>query len=128
MELMRQGYFREMPHGDENDPSIVSFINKADKDEIENICAYLESGVPLVTCCGVSTDVIKPENGIAGTPTMYTDGKWVWPGDLSYYVRNYLLAFDPAFIADMRMKGWQVDLQESDLDVQNITIDGVKLI
>ena len=127
MNLMWQRCFREMPHGNENDPSIESFIGKANTDEVENICAYLNAGIPLVTCCGVSFDVIKPEKGIAGTPAMLTDGKRVWPGDLSYYVRNYLLALDPAFIADMHKNTWKVDLPESTLDIQDITIDGVKL-
>ncbi len=116
-----------MPHGDENDPSITSFIMKGNREEVNNICTYLESGVPLITCCGVSQDVIKPENGISGTPTMFTDGKWVWPGDLSYYVRNYLLALDSAFIADMREKNWHVDFRESELDIQNIAIEGIRL-
>lgn len=127
MNLKRQGYFKEMPHGEDTDPSIIPYINKADSSEITNICAYLDSGIPLITCCGVSFDVIKPENGISGTPTVFSDGKWVWPGDLSYYVKNYALALDSAFVEDMREKGWHIDLSESDIDFKSITIDGKRL-
>ena len=128
MKLIRQGYYKEMPYAEETDPSVLDFIGMAVPEEIENICAYLNSGVVLITCCGTSTDVIKPENGIAGTPSVLTDGKWVWPGDLEYYVRSYRLALAPEFISDMRDNNWTVDLKESDLDYASIEIEGSKLI
>lgn len=128
MNLIRQGYYKEMPYAEDTDPTILDFIGKADLEEVESICAYLNSGIVLITCCGTSIDVIKPENGIAGTPSVLTDGKWVWPGDLDYYVRNYQLALAPEFISDMRDNNWTVNLKESDLDYASIEIEGNKLI
>lgn len=127
MNLIRQGFYREMSYAEETDPSIHGFIGKADPEEINNICAYLDSGIVLVVCCGTSTDVIKPENGIAGIPSVMTDGTWVWPGDLSYYVKNYRLALDSEFISDMRNHNWKVNLQKSELNFAAIEIEGNKL-
>ncbi|MBQ1395844.1 MAG: hypothetical protein IIY84_00915 [Eubacterium sp.] len=128
MNLIRQGYYREMPFAESTDPSMLAFIGKADPGEIDNICAYLNSGIVLITCCGTSTDVIKPEKGIAGTPSVMTDGIWVWPGDLSYYVKNYQLALNPEFVSAMRSHNWKVNLQEAELDYASIEIEGNKLV
>ena len=128
MNLIRQGYYKEMPYAEDTDPSILDSIGKANPEEIDNICTYLNAGIVLITCCGTSTDVIKPENGIAGTPSVMTDGTWVWPGDLNYYVKNYQLALNPEFITDMREHKWKVDLQESELDYASIEIEGNRLI
>ena len=128
MNLIRQGYYREMPFAESTDPSMLVFIGKADPGEIDNICAYLNSGIVLITCCGTSTDVIKPEKGIAGTPSVMTDGIWVWPGDLSYYVKNYQLALNPEFVSAMRSHNWKVNLQEAELDYASIEIEGNKLV
>lgn len=46
MKLKRIGYYKEMPHGDDTDPSIMDFIHK--KIEHKNdICKYLQSGCTL---------------------------------------------------------------------------------
>ena len=43
MDLIRKGYFKEMPHGLDSDPSIKDYINYSyDKDYKDNICNYLE--------------------------------------------------------------------------------------
>ena len=128
MNLIRQGYYKEMPYAEDTDPSILDSIGKANPEEIDNICSYLNAGVVLITCCGTSTDIIKPENGIAGTPSVMTDGAWVWPGDLNYYVKNYQLALNPEFITYMKEHKWKVDLQESELDYASIEIEGSRLI
>ena len=41
MNLIRQGYYKEMPYAEDTDPSILDFIGKANLEEIESICAYL---------------------------------------------------------------------------------------
>mgnify|MGYP004446580535 FL=1 len=128
MNLIRQGFYKEMSYAEDTDPSVLDFLGKANPEEIENICAYLNSGIVLITCCGTSTDVIKPENGIAGTPSVLTDGKWVWSGDLGYYVRHYHLALAPEFVSDMRDNNWAVKIKISDLDYASIEIEGNKLI
>jgi len=107
MVLRRQGYYKEMPHGEETDPSIMDYINK-NKENINLICEYLKNGYVLAACGAVVNDVICPENGVIGTPDDVTDGKWIWPADLAYYVQNYNLKLEDEFINYMIEKSWSI--------------------
>ena len=62
------------------------------------IVKYLQSGIVLAACGSVVEDIINPQNGIIGTPDDLTDGTWMWPADLSYYVERYDLKLDEEFL------------------------------
>ena len=118
-----------MPHADETDPSITEFLgNRINCSEKEKICNYLNSGIVLVACYGLSTDVINPKRGFSGCPSMLTDGIWVWPGDLAYYVSEYSLYLKDEFIDTMIANRWTISLNEKDIDYDNLLIEGKKLI
>ena len=85
------GYFKKMLDGSPSGLSIKDYINKGKDYPIESICAYLDSGLPLIVSPGSAVDIIDESKGIAGSPSILTDGKWAWSGVLSYYVRNYHL-------------------------------------
>ncbi|MBE7071465.1 MAG: hypothetical protein E7383_01780 [Ruminococcaceae bacterium] len=125
MNIISQGYYKEMPHGEPTNPSIMDFIGKEDKSLIDNICSYLESGVPLATTPGVVDDIINPDRGVIGTPTALTDGTWVWPGDLSYYVKTYKLKLSDEFIQTMKDNNWKIPITLEDIDLDSLTIDGI---
>lgn len=124
MNLTSVGYFREMLDGSPSDPSIRDYINEGDKNSIENICAYLDGGLPLIVTPGVSVDIIDENKGIAGSPSVLTDGRWAWSGVLSYYVRNYNLKLDSAFIETMKSYDWRIPIREDELDYSSILLDG----
>jgi len=121
MIINRQGYYKEMPHGEESDPSIKDFIGKKIENKKE-VCDYLKKGMVLAACGQVVKDVIHPEKGIAGTPDDMTDGKWLWPGDLAYYVENYDLQLPKEFVEYMKEKNWKVpdnlDIDFDELEVR----------
>lgn len=121
MKLIRQGFYKEMPHGKKDDPSIFQFIKKKGNDDEEKIVNYLKQGIVLVACGGVVNDIIKPDNGIAGCPDMMTDGTWLWPGDLPYYVKKYHITLEPEFIKTMQKNKWAV-IDSSQIDFDNIEI------
>lgn len=128
MNLRRQCFFREMPHGDEHDPSLEQAVNTLSQaEDVERICSYLDMGKVLIVCCGTCNDVLNPEKGIAGTPSFLTDGTWVWPGDLSYYVRNYKVGLACEFIRHMREHNWVISDSIPDFEQTDVEIDGVKL-
>lgn len=128
MNLRRQGFFREMPHGDERDPSLEQAVNTlSPTEDVERICSYLDMGKVLIVCCGTCNDVLIPEKGIAGTPSFLTDGTWVWPGDLAYYVRNYKVGLAREFIDHMRENDWMIRDSIPNLEQTDVEIDGVKL-
>ncbi len=124
MDLTSVGYFREMLDGSPSDPSIRDYINKGAHNSIERICAYLDSGLPLIVTPGVTVDIIDENKGIAGSPSVLTDGKWAWSGVLSYYVRNYNLKLDNAFIETMKANDWAIPIREDELDYSSILLDG----
>ena len=127
MNLISTGYFREMPDGSPNDLSIKDFINKNTDYPIDKICAYLDSGLPLIVSPGVVRDVIDESKGNAGSPSILTDGKWAWSGVLSYYVKNYHLLLNSHFLNTMIENGWKIPIRENELDYSTIFIDGVPL-
>ena len=62
MNLRRQGFFREMPHGDEHDPSLEQAVNTLSQaEDVERICSYLDMGKVLIVCCGTCNDVLNPD-------------------------------------------------------------------
>ena len=125
MNIISTGYFKEMPHGKDNSPSIKEVIGKEQKEYIDKIYEYLSSGIILVTSPGVATDVIKPDVGEIGTISAMTDGIWLWPSDLAYYVKKYGVKLPEEFIETMRNNNWSINLKLDDIDFDTLTIDGV---
>lgn len=121
------GYFKEMLDGSPSDPSIKDYINKGTSSLIDKICAYLDNGIPLIVSPGTALDVIDETKGVAGSPSILTDGKWAWSGVLSYYVKNYNLQLDDEFIETMIENGWKIPVCEKELDDSNIFLDGTSL-
>lgn len=109
-----------MPHGDNLDPSIFERIHKK-IDNKDKICEYLRQGYVLAACGSVVKDIVTPENGIVGTPDDVTDGVWLWPADLVYYVENYDLILDEAFVKHMAEQGWSVP-EDLEIDEDNIQV------
>ncbi len=124
MNLTTQGYYKEMPHGEPTNPSIKEFIGKEDVSMVDKIYSYLTSGVPLAATPGIVNDVINPDKGIAGSPSAFTDGTWIWPGDLAYYVKNYRLKLSDEFIKTMVDNDWSIPIKLEDIDFDSLTIDG----
>ena len=127
MNITSVGYFREMPDGRLSDPSIQDYLNKGEDYPIEKICAYLDSGLPLIVSPGVAFDIVDEAKGVAGSPSILTDGKWAWSGVLSYYVKNYGLLLDSEFVDTMMANDWKIPIRESDLDYSDIILDGSPL-
>ena len=127
MNLTSVGYFREMLDGNPTDPSIKDYVNKGAGFPIDKICEYLDSGLPLIVSPGLVSDVIDESKGNAGSPSIFTDGKWAWSGVLSYYVKNYNLQLDSDFIDTMISNGWMIPIHENELDYSSILLDGIPL-
>ena len=120
MVLTRTGFYNEMPHAESSDPSIKDNIGMqmANKD---HICRYLRNGIVLAACGEVVTDVLHPENGVIGTPDDVTDGKWIWPAELVYYVEKYDLKLDDAFVDYMMKNNWTIS-DSIEIDYDNIEV------
>ncbi len=117
--LREAGFFREMTYGysatidDRRKPSLLESIHRLDRTDKEKITAYLTSGNVLFMAYGVSKDVLC-FGKIIGTMAILTDGIWVWPKDLAYYVEEYDVALPDDFITHMRETGWQAAMMTSE--------------
>ena len=127
MNITSVGYFREMPDGSPSAPPIKDYIVKGNASIIDKVCAYLDSGLPLIVSPGMALDIIDETKGSAGTLSILTDGKWAWSDVLSYYIKNYNLRLNDEFLETMISNGWQVQISESELDYSNINLDGEQL-
>ena len=125
--LTSVGYFKEMLDGSPSDQSIKDYVNKGTSSLIDKICAYLDNGIPLIVSPGTALDVIDEKKGVAGSPSILTDGKWAWSGVLSYYVKNYNLQLNDEFIETMIENGWKIPVCEKELDYSTILLDGMSL-
>lgn len=80
-----------------------------DPGERDQVLAYLESAVIVVsTPGGYKPDVYDP-GAPAGVPEKtYTDGTWVWPADVYFYLRKHQIPPEPDLLAHIRAQDYRV--------------------
>ena len=127
MKLKTVGYYKEMPQGRETDPSIYDYIYNKSLENTNKICRYLEQGVTFIVSPGMVEDVICPGNGTIGSSNACTDGIWLWPETLPYYVRKYALKLPDAFIETMETNNWKISFDLDKEDCSEIEIDGMAI-
>ena len=105
--LIRVGFFSELRHGDKSGSSLVESCRpEAHRNEPE-IIAYLQQAPELVASPGPVRDVLAPELGYIGTPSIKTDGRFCWPADLAHYVARYHVVLPDAFLDHGRARRWR---------------------
>jgi hypothetical protein len=115
------GLFRERFGGDASLPSIHDAVRSSPHPDVERIVAYLEQGIrdEVLFCGCYITDILAPAKSFCVAPGPVTDGVWIWPPDLAYYVRHYHVSLPGEFVAHMRRNGWTLpalsDAQRSEL-------------
>jgi hypothetical protein len=115
--LIRIGFFREMRHGDPADPSLADARAERPQTHQERILSYLDAGHVAIAAAGPSKDVFDPKKR-ADPPHYKTDGVYVWPGDLAYYVRTYNARVPLTLVEHMLGNGWTVP----PVDVTTVTL------
>ncbi|MEU8548678.1 hypothetical protein AB0C81_17085 [Streptomyces roseoverticillatus] len=88
--------------------SIRDAVTDAPGPDEQEIAAYLRGGHVLFASMGVVDDVLGSGESIIAGGSLFTDGEWVWRGDLSFYVTTYHLALPDEFVGRARAAGFQV--------------------
>jgi len=127
IDLKMIGVYNEMPYGSASDLSITDYLNQENEDIIPKICGYLDKGRVVIDSSEILGDVIDPSKGSAGIAKAFTDGVWLWPGDLSYYVRNYKLKLPDEFIKTMIKNDWKVPDDVSKINLGKVSVNGIRL-
>ncbi|MET9413034.1 hypothetical protein ABZY03_02355 [Streptomyces klenkii] len=88
--------------------SIRHAVTGAPAPDEQEVAGYLRGGHVLFASMGVVNDVLGSDESVVGGGSLFTDGEWVWRGDLSFYVTTYHLALPDQFIGRARAAGFQV--------------------
>ena len=100
--------YKEIPHGKDNLNSIRDSLSKEMIIDKSKIVKYLENGIVVATSPGTIIDVLSPDKEIIGNETWYTDGKYLWCSELSYYIERYNLKLDDEFLNYIRSNDWKI--------------------
>jgi hypothetical protein len=57
---------------------------------------------------GAPEDKLGPGRQILGGDSLYTDGKWLWRGDLYFYVESHYVALPDEFVAYIRSHTYSI--------------------
>jgi len=109
IKLRRVGFYKELDYGDEDGESLLEAISTVPDIAEGKIIQYLKSGKLLSVIVGFTRDVISKDEKIIGSLETFTDGIWIWPSDLSYYVKEYHIALDKYFILHMNNSSWTIN-------------------
>ena len=117
-------------------------VSEQPHPEESNILRYLQQGVfgCFYPDPGLARDVIDlgtmvekclPSDALGFSPSelssriepgsVFTDGIWLWPGVLSYYIAKYHLAIDPEFVEHARSRNWTI--RESEVRLETLCFD-----
>lgn len=105
--LRRAGYFKELPHGDPAGDSIYEHISSSPDPDAALIVTYLESGTMIAATSLYVDDYLDPTRRQVAPLTLRTDGVWVWPSDLAYYVATHHVQVPTDFREHMRQEAWR---------------------
>ena len=104
---MRVLSFRELHwHHSPDGASLKDAVRPAPHPDRAGLLAYLRSGWCFAARPLVVPDYLRPEREMVSTSHWYTDGEWIWPTDLIYYVEEYHAELPAEFAARMASFGW----------------------
>ncbi|ONI73311.1 hypothetical protein ALI144C_46235 [Actinosynnema sp. ALI-1.44] len=75
--------------------------------EKEAILSFLDGGKVVLSSSGHSADLLHPERESLVPMAFHTDGVWVWPAAVAYYLRTHGIAPAPDFVRHIRSSGYR---------------------
>jgi len=121
MKLKKIGFFSELMHGDDDGPKLKNQIRDKSGEEEVSIIKYLNSGILYIASPGIVMDVLQESDNIICAPHIFTDGVWAWPGDLSYYVKNYHVELPQEFMEYVERKDYKIP-SEGEIDLEKLIL------
>jgi hypothetical protein len=113
--MRQEGFFAEVAGAPADAISVVEATGTAGAERAR-IARYLADGYPVLHVPDAIVDPLRPDR-VAGTSTVLTDGEWVWPHALSYFVREHGVAVAEELVARARARAWSVpELSQAELE------------
>ncbi|MCI2417567.1 hypothetical protein MOQ72_09030 [Saccharopolyspora sp. K220] len=94
-------------------------ISPAERDQVVD---YLERAPIVLAARSYDTDRLDPNRSPAVPMTFHTDGSWIWPGAVGYYLRQHGVAPEADLVAHIRSRGFQVPDVEEPLREQAVAV------
>ncbi|MEJ2854651.1 MULTISPECIES: TNT domain-containing protein [unclassified Saccharothrix] len=76
--------------------------------ELDDVLAYLEGAPVVLAARSYGKDVFKPDAAPGVPLSFHTDGTWVWPGGVGYYLRHHHVPPVPQLVQHIRDNGYAV--------------------
>ncbi|MXO58492.1 hypothetical protein GRI89_02880 [Altererythrobacter salegens] len=83
-------------------PLLKQASYKLDKDDVDAVIAYLNSGIDVIDIMGSSQDPLDKTKYIPGGYSIQSDGYWIWRADLTYFVSKYRIQLPDLFIHSVK--------------------------
>lgn len=97
-------------------------------EETERLLAYLEQAPIVLAARGYEGDAVDPSRGATVPMTFHTDGEWIWPGAVAYYLRTHGIPPEPDLVAHIRGRGFALpDVDEHTRDVAVSVLTGAPM-
>ncbi|MFE3173724.1 hypothetical protein ACFXPA_23140 [Amycolatopsis sp. NPDC059090] len=77
-------------------------------EERERVLSYLDSAPVILASRSNDTDAFDPSRTDAVPLNFRTDGSWVWPGAVGYYLREHGISPDPELVEHIRAANYTV--------------------
>ncbi|WP_234367425.1 hypothetical protein [Streptomyces pluripotens] len=107
--IKQAGFYRELGgsgHDTPPAPSLRDAARSSGEWDEDRLVAYLEASHEIYTTMGAERDVIADDVWITGAGSLVTDGTFVWPTELAYYVQRHHVALLPEFAAHIRARNY----------------------
>ncbi|MEV4645596.1 glycohydrolase toxin TNT-related protein [Saccharopolyspora sp. NPDC049357] len=92
---------------DEGRP-VVSERRPVPADEVGALRQYLENAPVVLASRENEEDHFDPERAQSVPGTWHTDGTWLWPGSVAYYLAQYGMPPESALVEHVRSRGFTV--------------------
>nr|CTQ93076.1 hypothetical protein [Kibdelosporangium sp. MJ126-NF4] len=85
-------------------------VNRPPVDELdtEAMLAYLEEAEFAMPSRGYDVDRLDPEGRNSVPVAFHTDGTWIWPASVNYYLRTYGVSPEPDLVTHIRRQGFEL--------------------
>lgn len=101
------GFFYEESQNDQHS-HLSALRNDLPHPAETEILQYLSSGIDAGVCMLIEHDYLKMPPKFLGSATLLSDGEWLWPKSLTYYVREYHISLPEEFVIKMKQQNWCV--------------------
>lgn len=77
-------------------------------DELTGLADYLDRAPIVLAARSYDTDQLDPAAPASVPLTFHTDGQWIWPGAVGYYLRTHGVPPDAELVSHIRRAGFRV--------------------